>query len=100
MVSPAAQAAAACIGASMLYVALCHPRVAGSPEFAVGMNTFSLVMFTMYLYECRQYDGADANKPNAFVKSLSNRAVGALFLVGFAFYTSISNAQVVHKTKL
>lgn len=83
----------------LLYMAVRHPKVIGSPECSVFLNTLSLSLFVCFLYESDEYAGTKSNEPNTFVKSVSNRTVGAMLLVVFAVYTSISNAQVVRGVK-
>ena len=99
MVSAAATVAAAGMSSALLYMGLCHPKVIGSPECSVFLNTLSLSLFIGLIYEMKEYNGLESNEPNAFVKSISNRTVGALLLVVFVVYTSISNAQVVRQVK-
>ena len=99
MVSTTSQVLAAGMGASFLYAALCHPKVMGSPEASVLLNTLSLSMFIVLIHSMAEYDGKGANEPNAFVHTISNRTVGAMLLVVFTIYTSVNNAYVVRQVK-
>ena len=99
MVSVVAWASAGGMSCVLLYMALQHPRVIGSPECGVFLNTLSLSLFLCLIYEMKEYNGSESNEPNAFVKSISNRTVGAMLLIVFAVYTSVSNAQVVRQVK-
>lgn len=99
MVSTAAFLTAAGVSSGLLYMALRHPKVVGSPECGTFLNTLSLGLFLCFLYEAKEYNGSESNEPNSFVKAISNRTVGAMLLVVFTIYTSLSNAQVVRGLK-
>ena len=76
----------ATIGATLALIALTAVgvryklSVLAKPETAIVLNTLSLALFVMFCEESPEYNGAEATKPNAFVKKLSNRQVGALVL--------------------
>lgn len=78
---------------------LLYPEVCTSPDFAVGMNTFSLALFVLCTLESKEYDGAHANERHPILWFLSNRAVGALILLSLTLFSVYTNLQMIQKAR-
>lgn len=97
MPSVASEVAVILMGVVGIASAFRYPEIISSPEFGVGMNTFSLALFVMCTEESKEYDGPSANKPHSILRFMSNRMAGALMLVALILFTVYSNIRLIKK---
>lgn len=97
MLSSTARGAVAVLAVLGIVCALKYPEISTSPEFAVGMNTFSVALFVMCTEESKEFADPHANEPHVLLKSLSNRTVGAMMLWVVVLFTVYSNVRLMQR---